>query len=203
MGAGSVISGAVAGAVSVVVFLVVHQLMISDIWWSAVIMLVAGAACGAALAATFGLVARPTTTRWLAYNALWVVLLGSLGVSSILVFEPITTVAELIGADGPPDELIGQALPMTAAFTVLAAVLVTWLAIGRRSAFLPVLGTTALVVLLLGLNISVIGLAEFESGQALLVAELFALVIALAAVYAGVYWILERRSLSAGTEPPG
>ncbi len=183
--------GAIAGAIAVMVFTIVHFFVISDIWWSLVPMLVAGAACGAALAATFGMVRTPTPMTWFAYNAVWVALLGSLSVASILVFEPITTVAELIEADGPPDELIGQALPMTAAFTLLSAGVVTVVFMRRWSAFLPVLGTAALVVALLGLNLSITGLAEFESGQGVLIAELLGLVALLAGVYAVAYRMLE------------
>ncbi len=189
--------GAIAGATSVVAFTIVHFFVISDIWWSLVPMLIAGAACGAVLAATFGLMPphRRTTAGWFAYNAVWVVLLGALSVVSILVFEPVVTVRELIEANsGPPDELIGQALPMTAVFTVLSAAVVSRLVIGRWSAFIPVLGTAAVVVVLLGLNLSITGLAEFESGEGLLMAELFGLVVLLAGVYAVVYWIIERRA---------
>lgn len=195
---GRPVSGAIAGAISALVFTVVHFFVISDIWWSLVPMLIAGAACGAVLAATFGLMPahRRTTAAWFGYNGVWVALLGTLSVVSILVFEPVITVRELIEANaGPPDELIGQALPMTAVFTIASAAVVSRLVIGRWSAFLPVLGTAAVVVMLLGLNLSITGLAEFESGQGVLIAELFGLVVLLAGVYAVAFWVIRRRDL--------
>lgn len=35
------------------------------------------------------------------------------------MFEPVTPMAALVAADAPPDDLIRQALPMTAVFIAL------------------------------------------------------------------------------------
>jgi len=50
-------------------------------------------------------------------------------------------------------------------------------------------------VLLLGLNISIIGLVSMPSGTWILVAELLGLVVVLNFVYAAAFFVLNRRSL--------
>ncbi len=73
-------SGGLAGAVSALVFAWVHDIFISDIWFSLLALLAAGAICGASIGWTFGLlVALPSAGSWLRYNALFVGMLGLLG----------------------------------------------------------------------------------------------------------------------------
>lgn len=200
-------SGAVAGAVSVLVFTWVHDLVISDIWAMLVPMLLAGAACGACLGWTYRrLAARPTVAGWLRYNATHLVMFGLLGALSVAVFEPVTTMAAVATTNAPPHDLIAQAMPMTIVFTLVTAVSVTWLH-GRRWRELgPVLVTVTVLVALLGLNVSAIGLVEIPSGSAYVIAELFGLIAALDVVFALVFVGLERASLavhpSSGLAPP-
>ncbi|RMH01652.1 MAG: hypothetical protein D6706_01595, partial [Chloroflexi bacterium] len=62
-------SGALAGAVAVVAFTIIHHIFISNIWFSFPMMLVAGAVCGGCVAWSFGQpVERPSPGRWLRYN---------------------------------------------------------------------------------------------------------------------------------------
>ena len=69
---------------------------------------------------------------------------------------------------------------------------------GRRWRHIgPILLTSVVLVALLGLNVSVIGLVFFTGGEAWLIAELFALIVALDAVYAAVFWALRMGGLSA------
>jgi hypothetical protein len=119
-------SGALAGAFSALGFAIIHHIFISDIWFSLVMMMVAGAICGLCVGWSYALVVKaPSVTGWWQYNLIYVALLALLGLASVLIFDPVTTIAALIAADGPPDKLIGQALPVTAVFTLLAAVSVS------------------------------------------------------------------------------
>lgn len=199
------ISGALAGAISTLVFTIIHDLFISDIWSMLVVMLPAGALCGAAIGGSYVyLVWQPTWSGWLGYNGLYLGMFAILGVLSELFFEPVMSMAALVAANAPPDDLIIQALPFTAIFTLLMAVAITALYgwDGRR--FGVVLLTGTILVLLLGLNISVIGLVSIPRGSLYLVAEMFALVVLLNVVFVVVFVLLERNSLlgrNPGREP--
>jgi hypothetical protein len=186
-------SGAVAGAASTLVFTWVHDLVISDIWAMLAPMLVAGVACGASLAWSYRRVAaRPSVAGWLGYTATHVVMLGLLGAVSVAVFEPVSTMAELVTADAPPDALIGRAMPLTVAYTLASAAVSTAGFARTLRGFGPVLAATTLLVALLGLNVSVIGLVEIPAGSRVVVAELLGLVALLGAVFAGGAVVLER-----------
>ncbi len=197
------LSGAIAGAVSALVFTVVHDIFISDIWSMLAIMLVAGAMCGAAVGWSYSLlVKRPSLRGWLAYNLLYDGMFVLLGLVSVLLFEPVTTMAAVTGLNGPPDALIGQAMPVTAVFTLMMAVTIALIygfkqgfSLGRFGAALL---TCATLVLLLGLNVSVIGLVSIPRGSWYLVAEMFGLILVLNAVLVIVVAGLERRSLLQG-----
>ena len=79
-------AGALAGAVSAVVFTAVHDLMISDIWFMLLPMALAGAVCGLGLALSYALlVDSPTVGGWLGYNLLYLLLLFGLGPLSLLL----------------------------------------------------------------------------------------------------------------------
>lgn len=185
-----------AGIVSALAFAWVHALFISDIWFFIVPMMVAGALSGACVAGTFAvLVAAPTPRRWVLYNATHVGLFVVLGILSVIIYEPVTTISALIALGEPPEHLLREVLPLTMAFTVGAAVVVT-VAFGRHWWHIgPVIVTQAVLVMFLGLNISVLGLVELPVSQAYLVAEVFGLIVALVVVFAGVFVALERRSL--------
>jgi hypothetical protein len=192
-------SGAVAGAVSAFAFAIIHDVFISDIWFSLLMMIVAGAVCGLCIAWSYGLlVGAPSTGSWLGYNVLYVVMFALLGVTSVLVYEPVTTIGALIEANEPPDELFGQAMPMTVVFTLATAVLVSLLYGRGRRRTGAVLLTCTVLVLLLGLNVSVIGLVAIPRGSLYLVVELFALILAINVVYVAVFIGLERKSLFGG-----
>ena len=192
-----VVSGAVAGTISTLVFTVIHDLFISDIWFSLIPMLVAGALCGLCVAWSYALLV-PTSSvgGWLRYNLLYIAMFALLGAISVLVFEPVTTMAAVVTANGPPDALIGQAMPLTALFTVGMAVLVTTLYGAGWKRFGAVLLTCVVLVLLLGLNVSVIGLVDIPRGSLYLVAEMFGLIVALNVVYVLVFLALQWRRLA-------
>lgn len=194
------LSGAIAGALSSVSFALIHQLFISNIWYSVVPMMAAGSLCGLCLAWSYArVVTRPSAGTWIRYNALYVVMLAILGLTSVFVFEPVTKVAALMEQDGPPDELIRQALPLTAAFTIATAVVLSLLyRRGWRGLGAILLATTVLVILL-GLNVSVIGLVSIPRGSLYLILELFGLVFAIMFVYTAVFVAFERNTLISKT----
>lgn len=195
-----VVSGAIAGAVSTIVFTVVHDIFISDIWSMLVIMLIAGVICGVCLGWSYGLlVARPSRPSWLVYNLIYDGALILLGVLSILLYKPETTISAMVASDGLPVDLLGQSLPLAVVFTLLLAVGITR-GYGRGWApFAVVLLTSVLLVLLLGHNVFILGLIDIPLGSYVLVLEMFGLILILNAVYVAVFILLERSNLSRKT----
>jgi hypothetical protein len=195
-------SGAVAGAFSAFTFTLVHGLAISDIWFSLPAMLAAGALSGACVAWSYALVAgAPTLGSWLRYNFLYLGMFVLLGSVSVLIFEPVTTLAAVLGTGEPPNALFARAMPLTLAFIAGTTAAVTgWYRPGWVGAG-AVLLTTAVLLTLLGLNVSVIGLVEVPRSASYLIAELFALILILSAVYAAAFALLERRALGGRSFP--
>ncbi|HEY4753302.1 MAG TPA: hypothetical protein VIH37_08460, partial [Candidatus Limnocylindrales bacterium] len=165
-------------------FAAVHALWITDIWFSLVAMMVAGAVCGATIAWSYGRLFEPSIRTWLGYNAGYVVALAVLGLVSVAVFEPRTTMAEVLTLDGPPLDLIGDALPLTIAFTLGTAVVLSALFGRTPGAFGAILATCAVLVVLLGLDVSVIGMIRIPTDSLYLVVELAALIVVLAGSFA-------------------
>ena len=189
-------SGTIAGAISAFTFVIIHHLLISDIWFSLIPMMVAGAICGLCVAWTYGLLFEtPSTGSWLRYNIIYLAMFALLGAASVIVYEPVATIAALVVADEPPGELFRQAMPMTVAFTLVTATLLSLLYGRRWTHYLAILLTCTILVLLLGLNVSVIGLVDIPSGSVYLVIELFALILALNLVYVAMFIALERKTL--------
>ncbi len=188
-----VLSGALAGAISTLVFTIIHDIFISDIWFMLSPMLLAGALCGGLVSWSYGLLVSSNSLRnWLGYNLIYVVLFCLLGVASVLLFEPVTTMAAVVTLNGPPTDLINQAMPMTVAFTFGMAILITMLYGPSWVKFGSVLLTCVVLVALLGLNVSAIGLVSIPVGSLYLIFELFELIAALNLVYAVVFIPLER-----------
>lgn len=185
--------GAFSGMGSTLIFTIIHNIFISNIWFMLIPMLVAGALCGALLSWSYRLlVTIPSQWGWLVYNLVYVVLFGLLGVASVLFFKPVTTMAAVATLNGPPTELIDQAMPMTIVFTLGMAVLITFLYNRSITKFLAVLLTCTVLVALLGLNVSAIGLVAIPSGSLVVIAELFGLIVVLNLVYVMVYLMLDR-----------
>jgi len=194
------ISGAISGAVAALTFTLIHDIFISDIWFSLALMLVAGGLCGACLGWSFSIMVRSSSLKsWLAYNLIYDTMFLVLALVSLLVFSPTMPMAALMALNGPPDDLIAQALPVTVIFTVIMAVAISaiygfgWSRLGAS------LLTSLVLVLLLGLNVSVIGLVSIPRGSWYLVAEMLGLILMLDLAYAAVFVVLERTSLLNGT----
>jgi hypothetical protein len=155
---------------------------------------VSGALCGGAIAWTYALLfPRPTFAGWLGYNLLYVAVLVVMGLVSLLIYEPVATVAALIAAGGAPTELIRQATPLSVVSIVLAAALIHRLWGQGVGQFLALLLSCTLVIVLLGLNVSVLGLVEFDSQGWVLVLYTYALTLLLNFVYLGTFAGMERR----------
>ncbi len=193
-----VASGAFAGILSTLLFSVVHQLLISPIWFAIAAMLVAGAMCGTCLAWSYAVVVkRPTVRTWMQYNTLFVLILIALGLSSVLAFSPVTTIAELLKSSEPPRALIAQALPMTGVFTAVSTVCLLALYRPGWKGAGAILVTTLAVVLFLGMNISILGLVVVPRSSVYVVGEVFALIVALALTYATTMAYLRRSAFRA------
>jgi hypothetical protein len=193
------LTGAAAGAFSAVVFVAVHDLLISDIWFSLIPMLVSGALCGGAVAWTYALLfPRPTFAGWLGYNLVYFAVLVAMGLVSLLIYEPVATAATLIAAGGAPTELIRQATPLSVVSIVLATALIHRLWGRGVGQFLALLLCCTLVMVLLGLNVSVLGLVEFDSQGWVLVLYTYALTLLLNVIYLGTFAGMERRVFREG-----
>jgi len=192
-------AGAASGSLSSVAFALIHAIVISDIWNTAVVLVAAGALSGASIGWSYGRLFEPSARSWLAYCGGYVVMLGLLGVVSVALFEPMTTMTALLATDGPPSELIEAALPVTILYTLGAALVLAGLVGWSWSAFATILVTCAVLVALLGLNVSVIGLVEIPAGSLYLVAEMFGLVLLLAGTHAAVFLALMRHRLRPAT----
>jgi hypothetical protein len=191
------LTGALAGAASAFAFVVLHDIIISDIWFSLVLMLVAGALCGLCIGWTYRLMfSAPSIGSWWRYNLTYVAMFVALGIASALAFEPATTMAALTAADEPPHELIVTALPMTVGVTLVAAAVITKLFGRRRRHFGAVLLTCTVLVVLLGLNVSVIGLVDIPRGSQYLVAEMLGLIVFLNVVFAAGFTGLQWKRLT-------
>jgi len=189
------ILGAIAGASSAFAFAILHAILISDIWFALLLMLAAGALCGACLGWSYiVMVPSPSLSSWMTYNLLFDTMFVLLGIVSVLVFQPTMSMAALMALNGPPDDLIAQAMPVTAIFTLLMSVAISAVyGFGWRRLAAALLSSTVLV-LLLGLNVSVIGLVSIPRGSWYLVAEMLGLILVLNVVYVLLFVGLGRAS---------
>ncbi len=186
-------SGAIAGGISVLVFTIIHHLFISKIWDSVAVMLIVGALCGASLGWSYALVAKtPSPGGWVRYNACYVFVLVLLGLISLMVFEPVTTVSELLQTQAPPIALFRRTLPLMVASTAATALTLSLLYRPDWRGRLVLFLTSTLMVFPLGLNLSILGLVEVSSTTLRLLAAMLGLILTLAAVNVVVFVGLER-----------
>lgn len=186
--------GAVAGAASALVFTITHGLMISQIWFMLVPMLIAGAICGLCLSWSYTmLVETPSVAGWLRYNVLNLLLLFGLGPISLGLYEPMITIPELLAlSNGMTDELLKAMMPLLVVYTLLMALVITWIYGCHWSRLPTVLPTCALLMLLLGHNIAPIGLVYLSTGWVWMLLELLVLIVILDVVFAFLFLLLAR-----------
>ena len=191
------LTGAVSGFVATFLFTVVHHIFISNIWFSFLFMAGAGILSGLLIAVSYGVLFRSFTSfNWFSYNFIYLLMFLLLALFSIVVFEPVTSMGELLQANGPPDELIRKALPMTLIFTITFALLISILYAKKLLQVLLVLITCVVLMLVLGLNVSVIGLVDIPRTGFHLIMELFGLIFLILFMNSLVFRILERRRFS-------
>jgi hypothetical protein len=191
-----ILSGAIAGFISTLVFTFVHQILITDIWFSFLMMALAGIISGISIAGSYGkIIKSPSFKNWLGYNFFFILMFILVALCSIIIFEPVTTVAEVMQAKTRPDELIKKALPLSEIFTVSFSIIMGVLFGKKIIDYILILLTNSILMVVLGLNVSIIGLVNITSDFFYLVFELFALIITIFTVYAGVFIVLERKNL--------
>ena len=147
-------------------------------------MIVAGVLCGWCIGWTYGrLFHRHSIGSWVAYNAVYLAMLAALAVASVLLFEPITTMAAISAEGGPVDDLIVKSLPLTVVFSLVTTGILGAAFAQRSGDYLRLLLTVSVLMLFLGLNVSVLGLVGFSGGSILPVVAFFGLIVLLDAVF--------------------
>lgn len=176
--------GALAGVLATVLFIVVHQFLISNIWAMLLPMAFSGAACGIAITWSYGRVSDIWITEsWFGLSSAFLGSLFALGIVSLIVFAPEWTFAELNVDDPPLGDLFSRATPLMVAFTIAAGGLIWWILGARKTTLIPILATETLLVLLLGHNVAIIGLVDLTADGWSLVWLMFALVAFLGVSY--------------------
>jgi hypothetical protein len=159
--------------------------MISDIWFNIVPMVTSGALCGLSIAWSYRQAeTAPSTRRWITYNAYCTTLLIGLGGVSLLLLEPEYTMAELTNNDNALAMLMQPAAPLMTGGTIIGSLLL-WAIYGPRSkTIIPILTTQALLMLLVGHNLAILGLVDIPRDQQYKILEFIGLTIFLAATFA-------------------
>ena len=157
----SVAVGATSGAVTVLLFTLVHSLWIIDIWDRVGQMLFAGVLCGICLVWSYrASVSEPSAQTWLVYTGMCTGLVAGLAFVSLAVLEPRFTMAEMMAVDDGMAVLVPPSLPLMGAAAVFGTV-VLWLWSGRRSrALLPLLVSQVLLVFFAGHQLAFLGLVD-------------------------------------------
>lgn len=181
------------GAAAVLAFVIIHDILIVDIWFNAIPMIVAGALCGLCVVWSYRTgIAGHSTRAWLSFTGLFVVEMAALGATSLFVLSPRWTMAELMVADDAFEQLMPPSVPLMVA-AMVAGTGLFWLYCGRQSAALvPIAITQVLLVFLLGHQFVFLGLVETSSTLMRLFAEFTGITAALAAGFAlGVMWTMQ------------
>lgn len=185
--------GLIAGLIAGIFFAIIHGVMISNIWFSLPMLLIAGGLCGLCLGWTYDLLFdKPTLGSWLRFNGWFVSLFGILSIFSEIAFEPVISIGEVLQG-GPPGDVYLQALPVTIFSTLVMAGLIFWRYGKTLKHFGAILLTCSVLVILLGLNISLMGLVYVPTNSYYLFAETFGLVLSLNIVFVVAFLILSRK----------
>lgn len=161
----------------------------------AVVMVVAGAASGLCLTWTYArLVGIPAVGSWVRYNATYLGLFALIPPISVVMFDPVITIVEASESDGPLTDLLVEALPLTIFSTVAIAVVVSVLFGNLRRDFGPSLVASALLMLFLGLNLTIMGLVEFSASDMGVIIGFMGLIAFLGVVFTAAVVVLEWRT---------
>lgn len=180
----SIALGAASGAITVLVFTALHDLLITDIWDMIGPMVFSGAVCGACLVWSY----RATRTdhtpqRWWTYIGICSGLLVALGPLSVLTLDSRWTIAEMSNNEDAMALLMPPAIPLMAVAAVVGTA-VLWLWLGRRPhALLPLLLTQVLLVFFAGHQLAFLGLIETGSHTVVALAEFGGLILLLGALF--------------------
>ena len=157
------LDGGLSGGLTVLVFTLVHDLWISDIWFNLGPMVLSGALCGLAIVWSYNTAVSPQSTRrWFVFNGVLVGLLVALGGMSFVVLDPKFTMAEAMAMEDALAELIPPALPLMIGAILVGTVLV-WIGYGRKAtALVPAFVVQVLLVFLVGHNLAILGLVELS-----------------------------------------
>ncbi|MHA2098953.1 MAG: hypothetical protein ACW99A_09715 [Candidatus Kariarchaeaceae archaeon] len=184
--------GVIAGILSCLIFLIFHQLTISNIWFSAPFMLLISALAGFALVKSYlALFNHYGLLSWIGYNIYFISSLGILSLLSIIIFTPKYTSDEILNAGGaPPDGLITNALPLTIIMMLISALGIVYGVTKSFEAFPIVLLTSAVLFLTLGLNLSILGFVEVSTQHQYLVQKFLAMNVMLGVSFLGIFSLL-------------
>lgn len=197
-------AGGLAGVISVLVFTVLHQVFISAIWWMFPIMAVAGAACGLALYWCYTeLVPEPSWRSWWGYTTSFILMFGLLALASLIVYEPIITMAEVLESSGGNPIPMSETLALMVPFTLVWAGLLTWFYKAGLRGFRAASIAIAVLMLLLGFNLSTVGLVDVPTEGWILLAEFFGYVTALGVSYGLSHTLLVRLRVRRGGDGSG
>ena len=185
--------GALSGGLTVLIFVMIHHLWISDIWFNLGPMVLAGAVCGLVIVWSYTkAVSEHSPRRWFVYNGFQIGLLVALGMVSFVVLDPKFTMAEAMVMDDALAELIPPALPLMI-LAILVGTFLLWIAYGRkRGALAPILVTQVLLVFLVGHNLAILGLVELSGDLLAVFAEFIGLTAFLGVGFAAGLMLLTR-----------
>lgn len=162
----------------------------------AIAMAMAGAISGLCLACTYRrFVSIPSVGSWVRYNATYLGLFALIPPVSVLMLDPVITIAEASNADGPLDDLLVEALPLTVASVIGIALVVTLLFGSLRSDFGPALAASVVLMLFLGLNLTIMGLVEFSAADSGVILGFMGLVVFIGVVFMVTVIGIEWRTL--------
>ncbi len=197
------VAGVVGGAVGTLVFTTLHRFVIADIWGFFGPMLVVGILCGAAIATAYGVVAaHPSNRSWFGYTGLFYLLLGLLGLVSILIFDPVTELTSLLSTGGvPPRELIRHTFGLIIIFAVVSALILGLIFGDKKWHPLAMFPATLLVMFAFGSNIAAFGLVELSGPAVQAMGKVLLIALALVASYAATVSLMLRPSRDSVTEP--
>jgi hypothetical protein len=148
------------------------------------VMAFAGAVCGLSLSWCYAeLVPEPSWRSWWGYVGMFIVMFGFLTLASVIIYDPIITMTEMVESSG------GNPIPMFETMTLMVVCTVVWARLltliykGGWRGFGAASVTIAVLMLLLGFNLSTVGLVDVPTEGWVLLAEFFGHVAALSVTY--------------------